>query len=268
MKFILLHLIVSSILIGSNLYSQVGAPPKAEPYNLSLFFINYQETDSPRTKTTGINLKYISKGQVRRIGARVGSLTREFSYTGQSNFSFVEEIIDEEGVVTHLPIFGGDLGAKGRKVIIVVRDPGGRLFCKVFDIGASKFLENSVRCINLARKQIRAKIGSGIKDLSPMSVRDFEVSGDTQKFLIPLILATTDQGDRPVIIEKSRLSIKQGGRSVVFLYHDPRDLTKVRYKRVTLSDELPFEDETDDEVEETEAISDETAREAERKEGR
>jgi hypothetical protein len=198
----------------------------------------------------------------------VGSLTREFSYTGQSNFSFVEEIIDEEGVVTHVPIFGGDLGAKGRKVIIVVRDPGGRLFCKVFDIGASKFLENSVRCINLARKQIRAKIGSGIKDLSPMSVRDFEVSGDTQKFLIPLILATTDQGDRPVIIEKSRLSIKQGGRSLVFLYHDPRDLTKVRYKRVPLSDELPFEDETDDEVEETEAINDENAREGERKEGR
>ena len=268
MKFTLLHLIVGSILIGSNLYSQVGTPPKVEPYNLSLFFINYQETGSPRTMAAGINLKYISKGEVRRIGARVGSITREFSYTGQSNFSFVEEIVDEEGVVTHVPIFGGDLGAKGRKVIIVVRDPGGRLFCKVFDIGASKFLENSVRCINLARKQIRAKIGSGIKDLSPMSVRDFEVSGDTQKFLIPLILATTDQGDRPVIIEKSRLSIKQGGRSLVFLYHDPRDLTKVRYKRVPLSDELPFEDETDDEVEEAEAISEETAREGERKEGR
>lgn len=268
MKFILLQLIVGSILIGSNLYSQVGATPKVELYNLSLFFINYQETDSPRTKTTGINLKYISKGEVRRIGARVGSLTREFSYTGQSNFSFVEEIINEEGVITHVPITGADLGAKGRKVILVIRDPSGRLVSRVFDIGGSKFAENSVRCINLARNQIRAKIGSRTRDLSPMSVSDFEVSGDTRKFLVPLILATSGEGDKPVIIEKSRLSIKQGERSLVFLYHDPRDLRRVRYKRVVLSDELPFEDETDDEVEETEAVGDEAARDAEREEGR
>ncbi|GEM_PF-2031495 len=268
MKFTLLHLIVGSILIGSNLYSQVGATPKVELYNLSLFFINYQETDSPRTKTTGINLKYISKGEVRRIGARVGSLTREFSYTGQRNFSFVEEVIDEEGVVTHVPIVGADLGAKGRKVILVIRDPSGRLVSRVFDISGSKFSENSVRCINLARKQIRAKIGSRIRDLSPMSISDFEVSGDTRKFLVPLILATDGQGDKAVIIERSRISIKQGERSLVFLYHDTRDLRRVRYKRVTLSDELPFEDETDDEVQETEAVSDEAARDAEREEGR
>ena len=268
MKFTLLHLIAGSILIGSNLYSQVGAPPQMELYNLSLFFINYQETDSPRTKTTGINLKYISKGEVRRIGARVGSLTREFSYTGQSNFSFVEEIINEEGVITHVPIAGANLGAKGRKVILVIRDPSGRLVARVFDIGASKFSENSVRCINLARNQIRAKIGSGIRDLSPMSVGDFEVSGDTRKFLVPLILATTGQGDKQAIIERSRISVKEGGRSLVFLYHDPRNLSKVRYKRVVLSDELPFEDETDDVVEETEAVGDEAARDAEREENR
>ena len=101
-----------------------------------------------------------------------------------------------------------------------------------------------------------------------MSVRDFEVSGDTRKFLVPLILATTGEGDQPVIIEKSRLSIKEGGRNLVFLYHDPRDLTRLRYKRVNLSDELPFEDETDDEVEETEVVNDEAARDAEREEGR
>ncbi len=267
MKTILLQLIAFSILIGSNLYSQVGAAPKVELYNLSIFFINYQETNSPRTNTIGINLKYISKGEVRRIGARVGSLTREFSYTGQRNFSFVEEVIDEEGVVTHVPIVGADLGAKGRKVVLLIRDPSGRLVSRVFDIGASKFSENSVRCLNLARKQIRAKIGSRVRDLSPMSVRDFEVSGDTRKFLVPLILATAGQDDKAVIIEKSRISMKQGERSLVFLYHDPRDLSKVRYKRVTLSDELPFEDETDDEVEETE-VDDDAARQAEKEEAR
>ena len=267
MKTILLQLTAFSILIGSNLYSQIGAAPKVELYNLSIFFINYQETDSPRTNTIGINLKYISKGEVRRIGARVGSLTREFSYTGQRNFSFVEEVIDEEGVVTHVPIVGADLGAKGRKVVLLIRDPSGRLVSRVFDIGASKFSENSVRCINLARKQIRAKIGSRIRDLSPMSARDFEVSGDTRKFLVPLILATAGQDDKAVIIEKSRISMKQGERSLVFLYHDPRDLRRVRYKRVTLSDELPFEDETDDEVEETE-VDDDAARQAEKEEGR
>ena len=268
MKFTLLHIIFVLILIGSNLHSQVVATPKVERYNLSLFFINYQETDSLRTKTTGINLKYISKGEVRRIGARVGTLTREFSYTGQSNFSFVEETINEEGVITHVPIVGADLGEKGRKIILVIRDPSGRLVSRVFDIGGSKFSENSVRCINLARNQIRAKIGSHIRDLSPMSVSDFEVSGDTRKFLVPLILATSGEGDKPVIIEKSRLSIKQGERSLVFLYHDPRALIRVRYKRVVLSDELPFEDETDDEVEETEAVGDDAARNAEREEGR
>lgn len=267
MKTILLQLIAFSILIGSNLYSQVGAAPKVELYNLSIFFINYQETNSPRTNTIGINLKYISKGEVRRIGARVGSLTREFSYTGQRNFSFVEEVIDEEGVVTHVPIVGADLGAKGRKVVLLIRDPSGRLVSRVFDIGASKFSENSVRCLNLARKQIRAKIGSRIRDLSPMSARDFEVSGDTRKFIVPLILATAGQDDKAVIIEKSRISMKQGERSLVFLYHDPRDLSKVRYKRVTLSDELPFEDETDDEVEETE-VDDDAARQAEKEEAR
>ena len=268
MKFTLSCLVAGSILIGSNLYSQVGATPKVELYNLSLFFINYQETGSASTTTTGINLKYISKGEVRRIGARVGSLTREFSYTGQSNFSFVEEIINDEGVITHVPILGTDLGTKGRKVILVVRAPSGRLVSRVFDIRRSKFSENSVRCINLARNQIRAKIGSRIKDLSPMSVSDFEVSGDTRKFLVPFILVKSSDGDKPVIIEKSRLSIKQGERNLVFLYHDPRDLRRVRYKRVTLSDELPFEDETDDEVQETEAVGDEAARDAEREEGR
>ena len=153
-------------------------------------------------------------------------------------------------------------------MILLIRDPSGRLVSRVFDISGSKFSENSVRCINLARKQIRAKIGSRIRDLSPMSVSDFEVSGDTRKFLVPLILATDGQGDKAVIIERSRISIKQGERSLVFLYHDTRDLRRVRYKRVTLSDELPFEDETDDEVQETEAVSDEAARDAEREEGR
>ena len=266
MKIILLQLVVGSILIESNLYSQVGAVPKVELYNLSIFFINYQQTDSARANTIGINLKYISKGEVRRIGARVGSLTREFSYTGQRNFSFVEEVVNEEGVVTHVPIVGADLGAKGRKVVLLIRDPSGRLVSRIFDISASKFSENSVRCINLARKQIRAKIGSRIRDLSPMSARDFEVSGDTRKFLVPLILATAGQGDKAVIIEKSRISMKQGERSLVFLYHDPRDLNKVRYKRVTLSDELAFEDETDDEVQETEA-NDDAARRAEKEAG-
>ena len=99
-----------------------------------------------------------------------------------------------------------------------------------------------------------------------MSARDFEVSGDTRKFLVPLILATAGQGDKAVIIEKSRISMKQGERSLVFLYHDPRDLNKVRYKRVTLSDELAFEDETDDEVQETE-VNDDAARQAEKEAG-
>ena len=260
MRFTVLYLIAGSILIGSNLYSQIGATPKVELYNLSLFFINYQETDNPRIRTTGINLKFISKGEVRRIGVDVGSLTREFSYTGQSNFSFVEEIVDEEGVITHVPILGADLGAKGRKVILIIRDPSGRLLSRVFDIGSSRFSKDSIRCINLARKQIRAKIGSSVRDISPMSVIDFEVRGDSRKFLIPFILATAGQGDQPVIIEKSRLAFKQGGRILLFLYHDPADLSRIKYRRSILSEEILYEDISDDEVEETIELDDDVTR--------
>ena len=267
MKIILLQIIAGSILIGSNLYSQVGAIPEQERYNLSIFFINYQESERAGTVTRGINLKFISKGKVRRIGADVGSLTREFSYTGQRNFSFVEEVIDEEGVVTHVPIVGADLGANGRKLIILIRDPSGRLIAKAIDVGASRFSENSVRCLNLARKQIRAKIGNSIRDLAPMGAGDFKVSGDTRKFVVPFILATAGQGDQPVVIENSRLSFKQGGRILLFLYHDPADLSRIKYRRAILSEEILYEDTSDDEVEETIEVDDDVSRREEMMEG-
>lgn len=267
MRLIRLSIIAAAALLYSLLFSQSSSQIENRKYDLSIFFINYQASQNTAMKTVGINLNYISNGELRRIGAKVGQLTRDFTYTGQSNFSFIEEIMDAEGEVSYTPLVNAELGTNGRKLILLIRDPSGRLITKVFDLGASKFSKNTVRCINIARSQIRAKIGSRIKDLVPMNSVDFKVSGDKRKYLVPFILATVDQEAQPVVLEKGRLSIRNEERILILFYHDPRNLSRIRYKRITLTDEPIFEDTSDDEVEETEADND-AARKAEKEEAR
>ena len=242
MRSIFLHTAVVISLIGGQLFSQSSIQASIGRYSLSVFFINYQEAVSAGTNSSGINLSYLSRGKVTRVRAKESALTRDLNYVGPSKFSFVKEITKPDGTVTYAPLVSANLGAKGRKCIVLIRDPNGRLVSKVFDISGAEFAENTVRCINLSRNSIRAKVGSRINDLSSMDAIDFEVSGKSQKFLVPFILATVNQGAKPVIIENGRLTIRQGGRILVLLYHDPKDLSNVRYRRIALTKQLQFEE--------------------------
>ena len=246
MRPFFLYIAAVIILICGQLFSQSSIQASNGRYSLSVFFIDYQEAVRAGTNSNMINLSYVSRGKVTRVRAKESSLTRDLNYVGPSKFSFVKEITKPDGTVTYAPLFSADLGVEGRKCIVLIRDPNGRLVSKVFDISASKFPENTVRCINLSRNSIRAKVGSRINDLSPMLASDFTVNGDTQKFLVSFILAIVNKTAKPVIIENGRLTIRQGGRILVFLYHDPKDLSNVRYRRISLTKQLQFEDPADD----------------------
>jgi hypothetical protein len=92
--------------------------------------------------------------------------------------------------------------------------------------------------MNYSQQSVKAKIGSKSLDLAPMSNADVKLNDKNVRFLVELIMVGHN-GEELYLIEKTRMTMKQGGRKMLLLFpkaNNPKELT---YSKFTILDQ-PF----------------------------
>lgn len=237
---------LSCLFTALSAYAQ--APSETEPtenaYTFSVVYLNYQPRADRQKEVPGINLKFLSGEEVFHISAVERGMSRDFNYRGAQELVFVKEAKGPEGEPIYQALVSAALGAPGRKLVVVLRNPEGGLLARSFDVDADNFPENTVRLINYSQHTVKAQVGDPIAVVEPMQVKDYKVEGGKRKFLVALTMAATD-GERSYIIEKRRFAAAQNGRKILLLYHNPRRLSQVTYTSFTLAGLPEFENTSD-----------------------
>lgn len=247
MKFMIMKRLTIGLLwmlITLPAVAQIAPMQEEAAYAFSVVYLNYQDHGASDERVPGIDLKFKTGDDVFNLSVIEGSMSRDFSYRGLKDLVFLKEVKGPEGELLYQPLVSAQLGAPGRKLIVVLRKSTGALVAYPFDIDAKDFRPNTVRLINLSQQMIKAQVGEPVAIVDAMSVHDYKVEGDARKFLVSLIIVASD-GENPYVIEKRRLAAAKNGRKVLLLFHDPRRLGKVTYASYTIGAVPPFENSSD-----------------------
>ncbi|MGC6455963.1 MAG: hypothetical protein ACON46_05480 [Coraliomargaritaceae bacterium] len=200
----------------------------SEEFAFSVIYLNYERGEALKKRVPGINLKFRTDEKIYHLSAAEESISRTFIYRGSDPLVFYREVTSPEGEEIYQPLVSAQLGQPGRKLIVIVRNEVGALQAFTFSMNKDIFLPGTVRLLNFSKQLVRAKIAENTAEVRSMGIHDFQVEGESRKFIVSLILAA-DDGEEIYLIEKRRFAVSKNGRKLLFIYPDSKKLDRVTY---------------------------------------
>ena len=217
------------------------------PYVFRVLFLNDVSEVGDGMIELGINLEFESKGEVFRVAAYSGKLTRYFRYTGSPDLVFFREGMSGEGELVRIPQVSVNLGAAGDKLVIIMSSPTGSLKAMVQDVGAGSLALGDVRIMNFTQHQVAVKIGEEVAKVNSSQARDLSPGIAAPRKMERLALAVMD-GDMTYMLENRRVLFRRDESKLILVYPSLNDEEGMAYMMVDIKAEAPPQTNHSDEV--------------------
>lgn len=233
---------VSSQIYGQNLQNELKG------YSFNVIYINYNRDVIKNGQISQLKWYYFNEKNPYKLNLLSGRISNDYFYSGLRQLTFFTEALGTSGEKIYQPSLQVDLGAPGRKLVVIIGNGKETYRAIAFEIGDRKLPRDYMKLINLSQQSVMAKVGEKRSTVDAMSSSNFLVSGITKRFRLPLALAVNRKG-RIEVIEKRKMAFTQGGRKLLILYPNirrPEDFSYLMHNVVDLPPREFYSEEFED----------------------
>jgi hypothetical protein len=199
-----------------------------EDYSFNVIYLDYNPDVIKKGQISQLKWHYFNENNPYKLNLLGGRISNDYFYSGLRQLTFFTEVPGANGEKIYQPSVQVDLGAPGRKLVVVFGNGKENYGAKAFEIGDRKLPQDYMKLINLSRQAVIAKVGEKQSIVDVMSSSNFSVSGTTKRFRLPTAFAVKRNG-RLEIIKKRKMAFTQGGRKILILYPDRRRPEDINY---------------------------------------
>lgn len=222
-----IYLFTCCLGVSSQIFGQ-NPEDSFKDYSFNVIYLDYNPDVIKKGQISQLKWHYFNEKNPYKLNLLGGRISNDYFYSGLRQLTFFTEAPGANGEKIYQASMQVDLGAPGRKLVVIFGNGKENYRAKAFEIGDEKLPQDNMKLINLSKQAVMAKVGEKRSIIDTMSSTNFSVSGTTKRFRLPLVLAVNRDG-RLEIIEKRKMAFTQGGRKTLILYPDRRRPEDVNY---------------------------------------